>query len=163
MFSGRRVDPGTLALLRAETTPAGAGNLLDLGCGYGPIACTLARRAPGARVWAVDVNSRALALTDANATSLGLGNVVTAEPDAVPGNVSFDEIWSNPPIRIGKEALHELLERWLGRLAPGGRVLLVVHRHLGGDSLASWLGGRGFVVERRASKQGYRVLAARRP
>ncbi|MBO0694236.1 MAG: methyltransferase, partial [Acidimicrobiaceae bacterium] len=137
--------------------------LLDLGCGYGPIACTLARRAPAATVWAVDVNRRALSLTRANAAALGLANLVAAAPDQVPGDIAFAEIWSNPPIRIGKEALHELLDRWLGRLTPEGRVLLVVHRHLGGDSLAEWLAGRGWVVRRRASKQGYRVLDARRP
>ncbi|MCL2395269.1 MAG: class I SAM-dependent methyltransferase [Acidimicrobiaceae bacterium] len=162
VFSGTRVDPGTVALLRAETVVAPAGHLLDLGCGYGPIACTLARRAPGATVWAVDVNQRALALTRANAASLGLTNLVAADPDGVPGDVTFAEIWSNPPIRIGKEALHELLDGWLARLVPEGRALLVVHRHLGGDSLADWLTGAGWVVARRASKQGYRVLEARR-
>lgn len=162
VFSGTRVDPGTVALLRAEAAPAAAGHLLDLGCGYGPIACTLARRAPAATVWAVDVNQRALSLTRANADSLGLANLVTAEPEAVPDDVTFAEIWSNPPIRIGKDALHTLLDRWLARLAPGGRALLVVHRHLGGDSLADWLSGRGWGVRRQASKQGYRVLDVRR-
>jgi 16S rRNA (guanine1207-N2)-methyltransferase len=161
VFSGTRVDPGTVALLRSEATPAAAGHLLDLGCGYGPIACTLARRAPAATVWAVDVNQRALALTRTNATSLGLTNLVAEDPDGVPDDVTFAEIWSNPPIRIGKEALHQLLECWLARLAPEGRALLVVHRHLGGDSLAEWLSNRGWVVRRQASKQGYRVLDAR--
>lgn len=163
VFSGTRADPGTVALLRTETTPAASGHLLDLGCGYGPIACTLARRSPAATVWAVDVNRRALALTRANAASLGLANLATADADGVPAEVTFAEIWSNPPIRIGKEALHELLDRWLARLAPEGRALLVVHRHLGGDSLADWLALRGWAVARRASKQGYRVLDVRRP
>ena len=163
VFSGTRVDPGTVALLRTEVTPAATGHLLDLGCGYGPIACTLARRAPAATVWALDVNQRALALTRTNARSLGLANLVAVDPDGIPDDVVFDEIWSNPPIRIGKPALHELLDRWLARLRPGGRALLVVHRHLGGDSLAEWLSERGWLVRRQASKQGYRVLDARRP
>ncbi len=162
VFSGSRVDPGTLALLRECAPPPAAGNLLDLGCGYGPLACVLARRAPGATVWAIDVNSRALELTGANAAALGLANVRTALPDEVPEGMSFSGIWSNPPIRVGKETLHELLAVWLARLAPGARAWLVVNRHLGGDSLAAWLTDRGWEVRRAASKSGYRVLEVAR-
>jgi 16S rRNA (guanine1207-N2)-methyltransferase len=158
VFSAGRVDPGTVALLRAVADPAKTGNLLDLGCGYGPIACTLARRSPESQVWAVDVNRRALALTGANAADLGLANVRTAEPDGVAAEVSFAEIWSNPPIRIGKPALHGLLETWLPRLEPEGRAVLVIHKHLGGDSLADWLTTWGWAVRRVGSKQGYRIL-----
>ncbi|HTW10935.1 MAG TPA: methyltransferase [Acidimicrobiales bacterium] len=158
VFSAGRVDPGTLALLRESAAPPASGALLDLGCGYGPIACTLARRSPGATVWAVDVNRRGLELTRANATALGLANVMCATPDAVPSEVSFAGIWSNPPVRVGKTALHEMLLGWLERLQPGGGAWLVVNRHLGGDSLAAWLAGRGWVVTRAASKSGYRVL-----
>jgi 16S rRNA (guanine1207-N2)-methyltransferase len=162
VFSSSRIDPGTLALLRAVPTPTGGGRLVDLGCGYGPIACTLARRDPTAEVWAVDVNRRALALAVDNATELGLGNVHTAEPDDVPAGLVFDQLWSNPPIRIGKPALHELLESWLPRLRPDGQAALVVHRHLGGDSLAAWLETWGWAVRRVGSKQGYRLLDVRR-
>lgn len=158
VFSAGRVDPGTVALLRAVPAPPAAGDLCDLGCGYGPIACTLARRAPGATVWALDVNRRALQLTRDNAAALGLGNVRAVHPDEVPDGVRFAAVWSNPPVRIGKDALHHLLDRWLGRLAPDGRAWLVVHRHLGGDSLAAWLGTGGWGVRRVASKQGYRIL-----
>jgi 16S rRNA (guanine1207-N2)-methyltransferase len=158
VFAAGRPDPGTVALLRAVPAPPATGPLLDLGCGYGPIAVTLARRAPSAEVWAVDVNERALALTRANAAALGLHGVRTARPDDVPADVAFAGIWSNPPIRIGKPALHELLLRWLPRLDPTGEAWLVVHYHLGGDSLAAWLGGQGWPVRRHASKKGYRIL-----
>jgi len=158
VFSGARVDPGTLALLRETPAPPPEGDLLDLGCGYGPIACTLARRSPGATVWAIDVNSRAVELTAANAATLGLANVRAVAPVEVPVSVTFAGIWSNPPIRIGKVALHELLASWLGRLAAGAAAWLVVNRHLGGDSLGAWLGSEGWLVERVASKSGYRVL-----
>lgn len=157
VFSTGRIDPGTMVLLRA-LPPLRKGIVLDLGCGYGPIACALARRSPASAVWAVDVNYRALDLVRANAAALGLGNVVVAAPDAVPAGVSFAAVVSNPPIRVGKEALHQMLARWLPRLEPSGEAWLVVHRHLGADSLATWLGGQGWRVERRASKQGYRVL-----
>lgn len=163
VFSGDRVDPGSLALLRESAAPGADGDLLDLGCGYGVIACALARRAPGATVWATDVNTRALELTRANAAALGLPNVRAAAPDDIPPGIAFSGIWSNPPIRIGKEALHRLLATWLGRLAGGGRAWLVVHRHLGGDSLGDWLGAEGWAVRRAASKSGYRVLEVSRP
>ena len=112
----RGIDPGTLELLRASPAPPARGHLLDLGCGYGPIACTLAHRAPEAVVWAVDVNDRALDLTARNAAALGLPAVRAVRPDGVPASVRFAGVWSNPPIRIGKAALHELLGTWLARL-----------------------------------------------
>jgi 16S rRNA (guanine1207-N2)-methyltransferase len=162
VFSGRRVDPGTLALLKESPHPPAGGDLLDLGCGYGPIACALARRSPAATIWAVDVNSRALELTAANAASLGMPNLRTAGPDDIPPSVVFKGIWSNPPIKVGKDALHELLSTWLARLDAGASAWLVVHRHLGSDSLADWLSGKGWAVRRAASKSGYRVLEVAR-
>ena len=162
VFSRDAVDPGTrLLLLEGPPVPA-TGTLLDLGCGYGPVALTLALRAPAATVWAVDVNERALALTAANAEAAGCANVRTAAPDQVPADVAFTAIWSNPPIRIGKAALHELLARWLDRLEPDGRAVLVVHKHLGADSLARWLEERGHPTERLRSRMGYRLLLVAR-
>jgi 16S rRNA (guanine1207-N2)-methyltransferase len=158
VFSSAQVDQGTIILLRHSPPPPPDGHLLDLGCGYGPIAITLARRSPAATVWAVDVNERALSLVVENVAALGLHNVRAVTPDEVPGDVSFAGIWSNPPIRIGKDALHDLLLRWLGRLAPDGDAWLVVHKHLGADSLTRWLEEQGLDVNRRSSKQGYRVL-----
>ena len=158
VFAGGRVDPGTLELLRASPAPPAEGDLLDLGCGYGPIACTLAHRSPGAVVWAVDVNERALQLTARNAATLGLPAVRAVRPEAVPASIHFVGLWSNPPIRIGKAALHQLLATWLPRLEPDGTAWMVVHRHLGGDSLAAWLRGEGWAVARAASKRGYRIL-----
>jgi 16S rRNA (guanine1207-N2)-methyltransferase len=162
VFSASAVDAGTKLLLLTVPAPPPAGALLDLGCGYGPIALTLARRAPGATVWAVDVNERARALCRENAAANGLGNVTVAAPEEVPAAVRFATIWSNPPVRIGKAALHALLERWLARVAPDGDAWLVVQRHLGADSLAAWLATVGYGVERVASRQGYRVLHVRR-
>lgn len=158
VFSGGRVDPGTLALLKESPAPPRHGHLLDLGCGYGPIACTLARRAPATDVWAIDVNSRAIELTATNARAMGLVNVHAVAPEDVPAGVTFSGIWSNPPIRIGKSGLYELLSTWLSRLDRGASAWLVVNRHLGGDSLAAWLQGVGWAVRRAASKSGYRVL-----
>jgi 16S rRNA G1207 methylase RsmC len=159
VFSADHVDPGTkLLLLEAPAPPESPVDVLDLGCGYGPIAVTLARRAPAATVWAVDVNARALALCAENAAAAGAGGVRAVEPDAVPDDVRFAGIWSNPPVRVGKPALHAMLERWLGRLAPGGRAWLVVRRDLGADSLARHLTASGHPTTRLVSRAGYRVL-----
>jgi 16S rRNA G1207 methylase RsmC len=166
VFSADRLDPGTAVLLRKAPLPAPetGGSLLDLGCGYGPIACVLATAAPHATVWAVDVNSRARELAVANAAALGVADrlrVVT--PDRVPAGARFTQIWSNPPVRVGKPELHAMLARWLPRLAPGGVAWLVVARHLGGDSLQQWLTGQGWPATRHASQQGYRVLRVTPP
>ena len=163
VFSGDRVDPGTKLLLAEVDLPAGlAGDVLDLGCGYGPIAVTVARRCTEATVWGLDVNARALALAAENAASCGVADrvrpVVAAE---IPADVRFSAIVSNPPIRIGKPALQELLATWLGRLAPDGTAWLVVHKHLGSDSLAAWLGSVGYSVRRLGSRMGYRLLEVR--
>lgn len=158
VFAADAVDPGTRYLLLEAPRPSGPGDLLDLGCGYGPIALTLARRAPDATVWAVDVNERALALCRANADAAGLTNVRTVAPADVPADVAFSGIYANPPIRIGKRALHELLTSWLARLAPGAHAYFVVHKHLGSDSLAAWLASEGWAVVRLGSRVGYRIL-----
>lgn len=179
VFSAGGIDPGTAELLRAASPggpasgPDPEADVLDLGCGYGPIAVALATRYPKSTVWAVDVNERAVALAAGNATRLGLANLHAASaatppaaaparpdvvPPAVPAEIRFAEIWSNPPIRIGKEALHSMLGQWLPRLEAGGRAWLVVHKHLGSDSLATWLVEQGFSVKRVSSKRGYRIL-----
>ncbi len=159
VFAGRHVDPGTkLLLLEAPRPVDEPADLLDLGCGYGPIALTIAARAPNATVWAVDVNERALALCAANAEANGLANVRVASPDQIPDDVAFAGIWSNPPVRIGKPNLHALLRRWLARLTDDGRAWLVVRRQLGADSLARWLASNGHRVDRLTSRAGYRVL-----
>lgn len=163
-FSPTRIDPGTkLLLLDGPRPPAGATALADVGCGYGPIALTLAVRCPGATVWAVDVNQRALELCRANAARAGLGNVSVCPPGEVPADLTVDMAWANPPIRIGKVALQELLGTWLERLRPDGRLVLVVHRHLGSDSLHRWLEAAGWPTRRLASRSGYRLLESRRP
>ncbi len=159
VFSADRVDRGTrYLLLDGPDLPTGPVDLMDLGCGYGPIACTMASRRPDARVWAVDVNERARDLCRANAEAAGLANVQVVAPDDVPDDVQLAAIWSNPPIRIGKRALHDLLARWLDRLSPGGTAHLVVQRHLGADSLARWLDERGWTTDRRSSRKGFRLL-----
>ncbi|GGR55984.1 16S rRNA G1207 methylase RsmC [Nocardioides luteus] len=162
VFAKGRLDVGTAVLFREIEPPAG-GRILDLGCGYGIIGLACALSAPSAQVTGVDVNERAVLLANENAGTLGLGDRYRAAvPAAIDREATYDEIWSNPPIRIGKQALHELLLTWLPRLAPGGRAVMVVGKNLGGDSLQRWLGEQGFPTERIGSAKGFRVLETRR-
>jgi 16S rRNA G1207 methylase RsmC len=160
VFSHDGLDKATAVLLQQSEPPTG-GTILDLGCGWGPIACAIAAAAPEANVWAVDPNERALDLTRTNADALGI-SVHTAQPDDVPPDILFDQIWSNPPIRIGKAALHELLLLWLPRLTPDGSARLVVAKNLGADSLQAWLNAQRWPTERLASVKGFRILRVTR-
>jgi 16S rRNA G1207 methylase RsmC len=162
VFSRGRLDPGTAVLFR-ETSPPSGGRILDLGCGYGVIGLAVAAAVPTAEVTGVDVNERAVLLANENAASLGLAGRFTAStPEEIDPLATYDEIWSNPPIRVGKAALHDLLLSWLPRLAPGGRAVMVVGKNLGADSLQRWLGDQGWPTERLASAKGFRVLETRR-
>jgi 16S rRNA (guanine1207-N2)-methyltransferase len=165
IFSPDRIDSGTQVLLSNVPAPPPGGHFLDLGCGWGPIALSLALESPRATVWAVDVNERALELVRRNAQRLGLDNINAVTPGDVPADVVFGTIWSNPPIRVGKNELHAMLEQWLPRLEPGADAWLVVQRNLGSDSLHRWLQAEfpdDLHVTRAATNKGYRVLRCRR-
>ena len=163
VFSGSKLDLGTRQLLAVAPELPEEGNFLDLGCGWGPIAVSMGLESPKATVWAVDVNSRALALTTRNSQVNGTPNVHPLKADealeqAHATDTRFDVIWSNPPIRIGKEALHTMLTNWLSLLAEDGRAYLVVQKNLGADSLISWLNSQGWPSAKIASKKGYRII-----
>ncbi len=162
VFARGRLDIGTAVLFR-ETEPPAADRVLDLGCGYGVIGLAVAACSPTSTVTGVDVNERAVLLANENAAALGLTDRYAAlTPDGVPGDATYDEIWSNPPIRIGKQGLHDLLLTWFARLSPEGRAVMVVGKNLGADSLQRWLGEQGYPTERLASAKGFRVLESRR-
>ncbi|OII05399.1 class I SAM-dependent methyltransferase [Curtobacterium sp. MCBA15_008] len=165
VFSPDGLDRGTRVLLGSVPPPASDGALLDVGCGWGPIAITMALQSADAQVWGVDVNERVLGLARANATAAGAGNVSIALPDDVPADLRFRTIWSNPPIRVGKDELHQILLTWLPRLEVDGDAWLVVSKDLGGDSLQRWLRDTlddGFHVTRATTDKGFRVLRVHR-
>ena len=157
VFNHGELDWGTRVLIENAQVPTG-GVLLDLGCGGGAIAVALAKLRPDAQVWAVDINERAIEVARRTVKLNELSNVRVVTVGDVPAELQFDAIWSNPPIRIGKDELHRLLREWLARLTPQGCADLVVHKNLGSDSLAKWLAAEGYVVQRHTSKQGYRIL-----
>lgn len=164
IFSPAGIDKGTAILL--QNVPAPTGKILDIGCGWGPIMLTAAMQSPGSKVFGVDVNERSIELARLNAATLGLSNVVVGTPDSIDENLQFDTIWSNPPIRIGKEALHNLLMTWLPRLAPAGEAWMVVQKNLGSDSLQRWLVEQlpeSWSVTREATAKAFRILKVKRP
>jgi len=158
VFARKGIDQGTMVLLESAARPPSTGNFLDLGCGSGPIALTLAAYSPNATVYAIDINDRAQELTQSNAQLNHLSNVIASAPHEVDESIRFDVLWSNPPIRIGKQELQTLLLTWLSRLLPTGEAWLVINRNLGSDSLAVWLTKQGYSTERLTSKRGFRVL-----
>ena len=158
VFSYDHLDRGTAVFFSLVPPPPAQGNFLDLGCGWGPMSLCMAKLAPDSKVWAIDVNPRARDLVLRNINIAQLKNIHVETPDNVPSDIQFDLIWSNPPIRIGKDALHELLLRWLPRLSPAGEAWLVVQKNLGSDSLAQWIQENGYDVKRLGSKKGFRVL-----
>ncbi|OII38967.1 MFS transporter [Curtobacterium sp. MMLR14_010] len=165
VFSPDGLDRGTRVLLNAVPAPATDRALLDVGCGWGPIAITMALRSPDTQVWGVDVNERVLDLARQNAATAGASNVSIALPSDVPADLRFRTIWSNPPIRVGKDELHAILLTWLPRLEVSGDAWLVVSKDLGGDSLQRWLGeelGASYEVTRATTDKGFRVLRVRR-
>lgn len=161
IFSPEHIDQGTLVLLAHIEAANPTGTFLDLGCGWGPIALALALKSPKATIYAIDVNERSLQLTKLNAETLGISNIIACKPDEVPEEIVFDEIWSNPPIRVGKKVLHEILNQWIRRLAEGGTARLVVQKNLGSDSLHKWLLDEfnpGYESTRIDTSKTFRVL-----
>lgn len=168
IFSPSGIDKGTAILLAEAPEPFGDA-VLDIGTGWGPITLTLAKKLPTARVIGVEVNQRSAQLAAMNAHDLGLENVEIYSPEQVPADVHFSTIWSNPPIRVGKEVLHGILKQWMPRLAPDGRAYLVVQKNLGSDSLQKWLDEElrsshpgKFSVSRYATAKGFRILEVHR-
>ena len=159
-FSASKLDPGTSILLSKFHEFPDSGNVLDLGCGWGPISLAIATFSPETTLWALDVNARSLELAAKNAEKLGLSNIKVVTAEQVPQDLKFDAIWSNPPIRIGKAALHELLRTWLPRLESGGRAMLVVQKQLGADSLLTWIQTEfpELTASRFSTDKGFRVL-----
>lgn len=165
IFSPDHIDAGTEQLLYSVPVPPETGTFLDLGCGWGPLALTLSLEAPGAQVYAVDVNERALELTRRNAARLGRENITVSTPGEVPEKLHFDVIWSNPPIRVGKTELHEIMTTWLPRLKINGEAYLVVAKHLGADSFEKWLGtefSSTHTVVREDTRKGFRIIKVTR-
>ena len=159
-FSSTRLDSGTRVLLKESALFPDSGTVLDIGCGWGPISLAVATLRPETEVFGLDVNSRSLELAQANAAALKLKNFKAVRAEQIPDELLFDGIWSNPPIRVGKAVLHQLMQTWIPRLKPGASAMLVVQKQLGAESFQKWLSETftEFDVAKQSIDKGYRVI-----
>ena len=160
-FSSSRLDAGTAVLLKHDEHFPKDGNVLDIGCGWGPIGLSIASVSKSSKVFGIDINQRSIEQSNLNSSNLGLTNYSAMHSRELPSDLRFSAIWSNPPIRVGKKVLHELMETYIPRLEPGGRAMLVVQKNLGADSFQRWLSSRfpEAEVTRVSTDKGYRVIS----
>lgn len=161
VFSRDRVDFGSALLIEVMRLPA-TGNVLDLGCGYGPIGIAAAKLAPGAQIHMVDVNQRAADLARRNAERNGASNVEIHSGDGLSPvrAVSFDLVLTNPPIRAGKKVIYAMIDEAKEALRPGGSLWVVIQTKQGAPSMKKKLKETFGNVDDVDRKAGYHVLVA---
>ena len=135
VFSKGDVDFGSRLLVETFAEPEISGNILDVGCGYGPIGLSLAKSYPNRNVHMVDVNQRALELAKKNAMNNGVENVMIYESHCYEGvDDRFAAILSNPPIRAGKKVVHAIIEEAKEYLVENGELWIVIQKKQGAPS-----------------------------
>lgn len=163
VFSKSAVDQGSevLMLTGAEQNYP-EGNILDLGCGYGPIGIYLGQTFPDRMIEMVDVNERALELAKLNADQNDVSNVRIYQSYLYEEveNKEFAAILSNPPIRAGKKVVHEILEKAFDHLIVGGQLLIVIQKKQGAPSAKKKMEEVFGNVERINLDKGYWILAS---
>ena len=135
-FPKEEVDFGTRLLVDTFQMPDLAGDILDVGCGYGPIGLTIAKTWPERKLFMVDVNSRALQLAKDNADLNSLDNVYIKESDCLSSVIEqkFAVILTNPPIRAGKKVIYTIYEQSYECLLPDGELWVVIQKKQGASS-----------------------------
>jgi 16S rRNA (guanine1207-N2)-methyltransferase len=164
VFSRRGIDFGTRLLIETVRLPE-TGEILDLGCGYGPVGIACAKAAPSCRVTMVDVNQRALRLAEKNARLNGVSARVTIlESDGLRAlsDRLFDAVLINPPIRAGKAVVYRLFAEAAEHLRPGGSLWAVIRKKQGAESAKRELAKHFRNVTRVEQKKGYWILKADR-
>ncbi len=164
VFSKNEVDFGSRTLVESFEEPSVEGEFLDLGCGYGPIGITLAKDFPERHIVMVDVNERAIELSELNARQNDAKNVGILHSDCFQAleNRYFASILTNPPIRAGKKTVHAMLEESYEHLLPLGELWVVMQKKQGAPSaqkLLQDLFGHVDVVERN---KGYYIFKAKK-
>lgn len=162
VFSKGEVDFGSRLLVETFRFPEISGDVLDVGCGYGPIGLSIAKDARDRNVHMVDVNERALLLANENARLNQISNTSIYESfclDQVAKN-NFAVILTNPPIRAGKQVVHQILEQSYNHLAPSGELWVVIQKKQGAPSAIEKLEGLFQDVEVVEKKKGYFIIKA---
>lgn len=164
VFSKSEVDFGSRVLLDAFEMPEVAGDILDVGCGYGPIGLSIAKVNPERFVHMMDINTRAIALAEKNAKLNGVQNVRIFESDglAAIGDVQAAAILTNPPIRAGKETIFRFYDESYEKLVEGGELWVVIQKKQGAPSTVSHLEEMFSEVEVVEKKKGYWIIKAKK-
>ena len=160
VFSRGEADPGSVLLLESLPEEMG-GEILDLGCGWGVIGISVARKWPAARVTMADVNLRALELSRENAKR-NRADVVCAESDGMAAfeGRTFDAVITNPPIRAGKQVIYRMFADAAKCLKPGGTLYLVIRKQQGAESCMKYLETVFAEVEKVSKSGGFWVIRA---
>ena len=160
VFSRGEVDTGTRVLLEALPEEM-HGEILDLGCGWGAIGISVARKWPETRVTMADVNTRALELTRENAKR-NRAEVICAESDGMAAfqGKAFDAVVTNPPIRAGKQVIYRMFADAAEALKPDGALYLVIRKQQGAESCIRYLQTIYASVEKLDRSGGFWVLKA---
>lgn len=162
VFSKGGVDFGSQLLIESFLMPDVDGDVLDVGCGYGPIGLTIATLYPERQIQMVDVNERAIALSQENAaqnhvqnTKIYPSNGLLAVKDS-----NFAAILTNPPIRAGKDVVFSFYEDSFTKLRSGGELWVVIQKKQGAPSSAKHLEEFFGNVSVVAKRKGYYILKA---
>lgn len=165
VFSKKEVDFGSRLLVESfNLNEAVEGNILDVGCGYGPIGISIAAAYPDRTIEMIDINSRAVELSKENAASNGIANVNIYESDRFDKVASnqFAVILTNPPIRAGKSVVHEILEESYRSLVAGGELWVVIQKKQGAPSAMDKMEQLFGNVEVPVKKKGYYILLSKK-
>lgn len=156
VFSKRGLDFGTRSLL--ETIEDLNGEILDFGCGYGPIAIYI-KKTFDCTVDAIDINLRALNLAKQNA-KLNNADINIFESNLYE-NVTkkYDYIVTNPPIRVGKKILLEILLKAKEHLKTNGQLIFVIHKDQGAKTIAKILETE-YQIEIKNKNKGFYIIYA---
>ncbi len=162
VFSRHEVDFGSKLLIEQFNAPNIQGDILDLGCGYGPIGIALADRYRGRNVVMSDINERALQLAKENAKQNNIDNVEFISSDRFEhiGNRTFAAIVTNPPIRAGKRIVHSIFEGSKSALCECGELWIVIQKKQGAPSAKKKLKEIFGNVEVIHRHKGYHIMKA---
>lgn len=164
VFSKTEVDFGSRVLISAMELPKGA-RILDVGCGYGPIGLTAAKLCPDGHVTMIDINERAVELAEQNAKNNHISNVTILQSNLFEHvrNQQFDVILTNPPIRAGKQVVHQIFSDSYDCLKPGGSLWVVIQKKQGAPSAYAKLEQVFGQVYEVTKEKGYRIYQAIKP
>lgn len=162
VFSKSEVDFGSRVLIDLFEMPDVAGDILDVGCGYGPIGLSIAKSFPTREIHMMDVNDRALGLAKKNADINGVQNVQIYESDAlsIVNTHNIAAVLTNPPIRAGKQTIFKFYDRAFELLVERGELWIVIQKKQGAPSTIDHLAKNFSEVNIVDKVRGYWIIKA---